>query len=194
MNLSKLSDQQLLNTYFEGNESAISLLIERHKKRVCDYINMLVKDRDVANDIFQETYIKVLHFLKDGRYIESGRFLSWVLRIAHNQVIDHFRQNRHQNQITESDAGYDILNSHKFSDTNVEDKLVQSQIQDDIRRLVESLPEEQREVVLMRYFNGLSFKEIAEQTDVSINTALGRMRYALINLRKMIHEKQIVLS
>ena len=194
MNLKKLSDQQLLNAYLEGDESAVSVLIERHKKRVCDYIYMMVKDRDVANDIFQETFIKVLKFLNEGRYTESGRFLSWVLRIAHNQVIDHFRQSKQQNQITESEAGYDILNSKNLADDTVEDKLVLAQIQDDVRKLIDYLPEEQREVVLMRYFNNLSFKEIAEQTDVSINTALGRMRYALINLRKMINEKQLVLS
>ncbi|MCD8102833.1 MAG: sigma-70 family RNA polymerase sigma factor [Alistipes sp.] len=194
MNLKKLSDQQLLNNYFQGDESAISDLIERHRKRVCDYINMMVKNRDVADDIFQETFIKVVRFLREGRYTESGRFLSWVLRIAHNQVIDYFRQQKQQNQITETDAGYDILNNRNLSEANVEDKLVLSQIQDDVRRLVDHLPEEQREVVMMCYFSGLSFKEIAEQTDVSINTALGRMRYALINLRKMVQEKQLILS
>ncbi|MCC8019335.1 MAG: sigma-70 family RNA polymerase sigma factor [Rikenellaceae bacterium] len=194
MNLKKLSDKQLLNNYFQGDESAISDLIERHRKRVCDYINMMVKNRDVADDIFQETFIKVVRFLREGRYTESGRFLSWVLRIAHNQVIDYFRQQKQQNQVTETDAGYDILNNRNLSEANVEDKLVLSQIQDDVRRLVDHLPEEQKEVVMMRYFGGLSFKEIAEQTDVSINTALGRMRYALINLRKMVQEKQLILS
>lgn len=193
MNKKVLSDQELLNSYLSGNESAISTLMERHKKRVTDYINLMVKDRDVADDIFQETMIKVLKFLREGRYTESGRFLSWVLRIAHNQVIDHFRQTKQQNQVTESDAGYDILNTHKFSDDTVEDKIVLSQIQDDVRRLVDFLPEEQREVVLMRYFNGLSFKQIADMTNVSINTALGRMRYALINLRKLVEEHQLIL-
>lgn len=194
MNKKVLSDQELLNSYLAGDEGAVSTLMERHKKRVTDYINLMVKDRDVADDIFQETMIKVLKFLREGRYTESGRFLSWVLRIAHNQVIDHFRQTKQQNQVTESDAGYDILNSHKFSDTTVEDKLVISQIQDDVRKLVDYLPEEQREVVLMRYFNGLSFKEIAEMTNVSINTALGRMRYALINLRKLVEEHGLILN
>ena len=132
--------------------------------------------------------------LSAGRYVETGKFLSWVLRIAHNQVIDHFRQNKQQNQVTESDAGYDILNSRKFSDTTVEDHMVSAQIESDVRKLIDYLPDEQREVVMMRYYSGLSFKEIAEQTDVSINTALGRMRYALINLRKMIQEKQLILS
>ena len=194
MNLKALSDQELLNTYLSGNESAISVLIERHRKRVSDYIYMMVKDRDVADDIFQETFIKVIRVLSEGRYVETGKFLSWVLRIAHNQVIDHFRQNKQQNQVTESDAGYDILNSRKFSDTTVEDHMVSAQIESDVRKLIDYLPDEQREVVMMRYYSGLSFKEIAEQTDVSINTALGRMRYALINLRKMIKEKNLILS
>ena len=193
MNKKALSDQELLNSYLSGDESAISTLMERHKKRVTDYINLMAKDRDIADDIFQETMVKMLRFLREGRYTESGRFLSWVMRIAHNQVIDHFRQIKQQNQVTESDAGYDILNTRKFSDDTVEDRIVVSQIQDDIRKLVNYLPEEQREVVLMRYFNGLSFKEIAEMTNVSINTALGRMRYALINLRKLVEEHQLIL-
>lgn len=194
MNFKVLSDQQLLNAYLSGDQRAISQLIDRHRKRVLDYICMMVKDRDVADDIFQETFIKVVRFLDERRYTDNGKFLSWVLRIAHNQVIDHFRQTKQQNQITEADAGYDLLNSHKFSDKTVEDQLVTVQIEEDVRRLVDHLPEEQREVVMMRYYGGLSFKEIAEQTDVSINTALGRMRYALINLRKMIAEKQLILS
>ncbi len=194
MNLKALSDQELLNTYLAGNESAISVLIDRHRKRISDYIYMMVKSRDVADDIFQETFIKVIRFLGEGRYTESGRFLSWVLRIAHNQVIDHFRQQKMQNNVTETDAGYDILNCRKFSDHTIEDRLVTEQIESDIRKLVDHLPEEQKEVVMMRYYSNLSFKEIAEQTNVSINTALGRMRYALINLRKMIQEKQLILS
>ena len=194
MNLKALSDQELLNTYLSGNESAISVLIERHRKRVYDYVYMMVKSRDVADDILQETFIKVIRVLNEGRYVETGKFLSWVLRIAHNQVIDHFRQNKQQNQVSESDAGYDILNSKKFSDSTVEDQIVSTQIESDVRKLIDYLPDEQREGVMMRYYSGLSFKEIAEQTDVSINTALGRMRYALINLRKMIQEKQLILS
>lgn len=194
MNLKSRSDQVLLDEYFSGNKEAISILIERHRKRIADYVYMMVKNRDVADDIFQETLIKVIRFLDEGRYTESGKFLSWVLRIAHNQVIDYFRQTRQQNQVTESDAGYDILNNKRFSDHNVEDRMINDQIESDIRSLVDFLPEEQRNVVLMRYYNGLSFREIAEQTDVSINTALGRMRYALINLRKLIQEKQLILT
>ena len=194
MNLKKLSDQELLNAYLSGDESAISVLIERHRKRVADYIFMMVKNREIADDIFQDTFIKVIRFLGEGRYTESGRFLSWVLRIAHNQVIDYFRQNKQQNLVTEGDAGYDILNNRKLSEGTIEDRMVSDQIESDVRKLIEFLPEEQREVVMMRYYMNLSFKEIAEQTNVSINTALGRMRYALINLRKLIEEKQMILS
>lgn len=191
---SALSDQQLLSAYLSGDKSAISILIDRHSKRVLDYIRMMVKNNEIADDIYQETFIKVVKFIDDGRYTDNGKFLSWVLRIAHNQVIDYFRQTKQQNNLSEADAGYDILNTRKFADTTVEDKMVSQQIENDLRRLVDKLPEEQREVVMMRYFGDLSFKEIAEQTNVSINTALGRMRYALINLRKMIKENQLILT
>ncbi|HAD57354.1 MAG TPA: RNA polymerase subunit sigma-24 [Alistipes sp.] len=192
--VSALSDQQLLSAYLSGNKDAISILIERHSKRVLDYIRMMVKNNEVADDIYQETFIKVVRFIDDGRYTDNGKFLSWVLRIAHNQVIDHFRQAKQQNNLSESDAGYDILNMKRFADTTVEDRMVSEQIENDLRKLVDNLPEEQKEVVMMRYFGDLSFKEIAEQTNVSINTALGRMRYALINLRKMIKENQLILT
>ena len=189
-----MSEQDLLNAYLSGDDSAVNALIERYRRRVYDYINMMVKDADAASDIFQETFIKVVRFLKEGRYTDNGRFLSWVLRIAHNQVIDYFRQKKQLNNISESEAGYDILNNKKFSDGTIEDVMISEQIRSDIRNLVDFLSPEQREVVLMRYYNGMSFKEIAEQTDVSINTALGRMRYALINLRKLIEEKQLILT
>ena len=194
LNLKKLSDNQLLNAYLSGNENAITALVNRHRRRIFDYIHMMVKDRDVADDIFQETLIRVLRFVNDGRYTENGKFLSWVLRIAHNQVIDHFRQKKQQNNVSEGEAGYDLLNNKKFSDTTVEEKMVSAQIEADVRKLLDYLPMEQKEVVMMRYYMGLSFKEIAEQTEVSINTALGRMRYALINLRKLIDEKQLILN
>ena len=194
MNLKKLSDHELLNTYISGNEDSINVLLNRHRKRILAYIYMMVKNRDVADDIFQETLIKVVRFVQEGRYTENGKFLSWVLRIAHNQVIDYFRQKKQRNNVSEGDAGYDILNNQKFSDHTVEEKLITNQIETDVRKLIDFLPPEQKEVVLMRYYMGLSFKEIAEQTDVSINTALGRMRYALINLRKLIDEKQLILS
>lgn len=194
MNVQVLSDQVLLNHDLSGDRSAISKLIERHSRRVRDYINMMVKDRDVADDIFQETFIKAVRVIDEGRYTDNGKFLSWILRIAHNQVIDHFRAQRQNKSVSEAEAGYDVLGTLKLAERTVEDSMVCDQIERDVRALVELLPSEQREVVIMRYFSGLSFKEIAEQTDVSINTALGRMRYALINLRRMIKEKNLVLS
>ncbi|HJA98179.1 MAG TPA: sigma-70 family RNA polymerase sigma factor [Candidatus Alistipes avicola] len=193
MNMQVLSDQKLLNQYLSGDQSAISSLIERHKRRVREYIYMMVKDDNVADDIFQETFIKAIRVIDEGRYIDNGKFLSWILRIAHNQVIDYFRTCKQNKQVNESDTGYNILGSLRFAEKTIEDELVSSQIEQDIRNLVDLLPKEQREVVMMRYYSGLSFKEIAEQTDVSINTALGRMRYALINLRRMIKEKNLVL-
>lgn len=193
MNVQVKSDQALLNSYLQGDRSAISRLIERHTRRVRDYIRMMVKDNDVADDILQETFIKAVRVIDDGRYTDNGKFLSWILRIAHNQVIDYFRAQKQNRQVNESNAGYNVLGTLRFAEKNVEDRMVADQIEADVRSLVEMLPDEQREVVMMRYFSGLSFKEIAEQTNVSINTALGRMRYALINLRKMIREKNLVL-
>lgn len=194
MNVQVLSDQVLLNHYLSGDRSAISTLIERRSRRVRDYIGMMVKDRDVADDIFQETFIKAVRVIDEGRYTDNGKFLSWILRIAHNQVIDHFRAMRQDKSVSESDAGYDMLGTLRFAERTVEDSMVSDQIERDVRALVDHLPAEQREVVMLRYFSGLSFKDIAEQTDVSINTALGRMRYALINLRRMIKEKNLILS
>lgn len=193
MNEQVLSDRVLLNHYLSGNRSAMSQLIERHSRRVRDYINMMVKDRDLADDIFQETFIKAVRVIDEGRYTDNGKFLSWILRIAHNQVIDYFRAQRQDKAVSESEAGYDMLGTLKLAERTVEDSMVSEQIERDVRGLVELLPPEQREVVMMRYFSGLSFKDIAEQTDVSINTALGRMRYALINLRRMIKEKNLIL-
>ncbi len=194
MNVQVVSDQKLLNCYLSGDRNAISQLIERHSRRVRDYIQMMVKDGDVADDIFQETFIKAVRVIDEGRYTDNGRFLSWILRIAHNQVIDHFRAQKQNRHLNEAEAGYDVLGTLRLAERTVEDEIVCEQIASDVRRMVELLPDEQREVVMMRYYSGLSFKEIAEQTGVSINTALGRMRYALINLRKMIKEKNLILS
>ena len=194
MNTQVLSDQLLLSRYLSGDRNAISILIERHSTRVRDYIRMMVKDNDVADDILQETLIKAVRVIDEGRYTDTGKFLSWVLRIAHNRVLDYFRAQKSSRTIGESDAGYDMLGTLRFAERTVEDKMVSEQIEADVRRLIEFLPEEQREVVMMRYYAGLSFQEIAEQTDVSINTALGRMRYALINLRKMIKENNLILN
>ena len=194
MNTQVLSDKVLLNNYLSGDSAAISQLIERHSRRIRDYIRMMVKDADVADDVLQETLIKVVRVIDEGRYVDNGKFLSWVLRIAHNQVIDYFRSQKSAKTINESDAGYNMLGTLRFAERTVEDNIISEQIEADVRRLVEHLPDEQREVVKLRYFSGLSFQEIADQTGVSINTALGRMRYALINLRKMIAENNITLS
>ena len=193
-NVNLLSDRVLLNNYLSGDRSAISELIERHSQRVRSYIAMMVKDDDIADDIFQETFIKAVKVIDEGRYTDSGKFLSWVLRIAHNRVLDHFRREKNSRTINEKEAGYDMFSTIKLAEGSVEDNMVHSEMQATIRSLVAALPAEQREVVEMRYYAKLSFQEIADETGVSINTALGRMRYALINLRKMIAEKKIVLN
>lgn len=193
-NVNVLSDRVLLNNYLSGDRSAISELIERHSQRVRSYIGMMVKDDDIADDIFQETFIKAVKVIDEGRYTDSGKFLSWVLRIAHNRVLDHFRREKHSRTINEKEAGYDMLSTINLAERTVEDDMVVGEMQATVRSLVALLPSEQREVVEMRYYAKLSFQEIADETGVSINTALGRMRYALINLRKMIAEKNIVLS
>ena len=194
MNTQVLSDQVLLNRYLSGDRDAISQLIDKYSARVRDYIRMMVKDNDVADDILQETLIKVVRVIDEGRYADTGKFLSWVLRIAHNRVLDYFRAQKSSRTVSESEAGYNMLGTLRFAEQTVEDRMVTEQIEADVRRLVELLPEEQREVVVMRYYAGMSFQEIADQTDVSINSALGRMRYALINLRKMIKENNLILS
>ncbi len=194
MVMSKMSDSQFIDMYRMGDKVAISRLIERHKRRVTDYIAMMVRDRDIANDIFQETAIKAIKVIDEGRYADNGKFLSWILRIAHNQVIDHFRRTRGENMISETDAGFDILGTMRFAGDSIEDRMVHEQIHEDLRKIIDHLPEEQREVVIMRYFNDMSFKEIAQESGISINTALGRMRYALINLRKIIRENQMTLT
>ena len=194
MNTQVLSDQVLLNRYLSGDCAAISKLIDRHSRRVRDYIRMMVKDTDVADDIMQETLIKAVRFIDEGRYADNGKFLSWLLRIAHNQVIDYFRQQKSARTVKESDAGYNVLGTLRFAEHTIEDRMVSEQIEADVRRLIDFLPDEQREVVMLRYYSGLSFQEIADQTEVSINTALGRMRYALINLRRLIKENNVILA
>lgn len=187
-----ISDQELLSQYLSGNEAALEVLINRHKDKVFTAIYMFVQDTYLAEDIFQDTYIKVIKTLRKGKYREEGKFLPWVLRIANNLCIDHFRKTKRNPKVTTSD-GFDIFKVLKFEEDNAEQALIKSQTHNKVRTLVENLPEEQREVVMLRHYAGMSFKEIAELTDVSINTALGRMRYALINMRKMIEERQIAL-
>lgn len=189
-----LSDNSLVKQFVEGDQKAIEILIARHKKRVFTYILLIVKNHHLAEDIFQDTFIKVIRSLKTGKYTENGKFISWVLRISHNLIIDHFRREKLLNTTSNDDTTIDLFNSPKYSEENIEDKLVHEQITSDVRLLIEELPDDQREVIMMRHFQGLSFKEIADLTDVSINTALGRMRYALINLRKMIEKKNLSLT
>ncbi len=193
MKSAMLSDQTLLEQYQQGNREAISQLLERHTRRLRDYVRMMVKDDDVAEDLVQEVLIRVVKVIDEGRYTDKGRFLPWLLRIAHNRVLDYFRAQKQVKTISESSAGFDILGSKSFAEPSIEDQMISEQCAEEIRALVEELPEEQREVVRMRYYEGLSFKEIAEHTGVSINTALGRMRYALINMRQIIKKKNLVL-
>lgn len=193
MKSTMLSDQTLLEMYQQGNREAVSQVLERHTRRVRDYVRMMVKDNDVADDLTQEVLIKVVKVLDEGRYTDKGRFLPWVLRIAHNRVLDYFRAQKQVKTVNESSAGFDILGSKNFAEPSIEESIILDQRAEEVRALVEELPDEQREVVKMRYYDGLSFKEIAEQTGVSINTALGRMRYALINMRQMIKKRNLVL-
>ncbi|MDD3878211.1 MAG: sigma-70 family RNA polymerase sigma factor [Bacteroidales bacterium] len=188
-----LSDKELIANYIAGDESNLQILIQRYKRKVFSYIFFIVKEKNLADDIFQDTFIKVINTLKAGNYNEEGKFLPWVSRIAHNLIIDHFRKAR---KIPYIDNGYDYdaYDLVKVYDECVETKLVVEQIHCDIKRLVEYLPDEQKEVLKMRHYSEMSFKEIAEQTGVSINTALGRMRYALINLRKLIKENDVIVS
>lgn len=187
------SDSELLQSFIGGNKLSINPLISRHRSRVYNYILMMVKDPATADDIFQETFLKVIASVERGTYVDNGRFVSWVLRIAHNQVIDHFRSSRTSQHVTSDDVGFDILSRSSIMEDNAEDKLINEQTAQKVRALVDTLPAEQREVVMLRHFMDLSFKEIADQTGVSINTALGRMRYALINMRKTIDTKQLSL-
>jgi len=193
-----INDQELVHLYINGNESALSTLIHRHKKQIFSHIMQLVKDKAAAEDIFQDTFIKVINTLKKGNYKEEGKFLPWVMRISHNLTIDYFRREQRIPTISGSTykdgKEFDIFSVIGIYDKNREQEIIEKQIEKDIRKLVEALPDEQREVLMMRHYFDMSFKEISEQTNVSINTALGRMRYALINLRKMIEEKEIVVS
>ena len=194
MNLQGLPDQKLVANFVAGDSKSFEVLLERHKNRLFSYIFYTVKDRHKAEDIFQETCIKAITTMKAGRYSESGRFLPWVIRIAHNLIIDYYRQEKQFNLCSTDNLNIPILNSSRYSEQTIEDTMVQDQIYADVRSLINLLPEEQKEVILLRHYGDLSFKEIAEYTNVSINTALGRMRYALINLRRLIKEKGLQMT
>jgi RNA polymerase sigma factor (sigma-70 family) len=193
MPMSKHEDRELVKLYLDGNENALATLITRYKSRIFTHVILLVKDREVAEDIFQDTFVKVINTLKAGRYNEEGKFLPWVMRIAHNLAIDFFRKGKKM-PMSRSDDEYDVFATISRDDANVEEKLVEDQIQTDVQNLITQLPEEQRQVVIMRHYQNMSFKEIAEATNVSINTALGRMRYAVLNMRKIVEEKNIILT
>ena len=188
-----ISDQELIGKYLKGNQASLEKLILRHQKRVYSYILIVVKDKELAEDIFQDTFIKVINTLRSGLYKEEGKFLQWVMRIAHNLTIDHFRKSKRIPTVENSDE-YDIFETIKVYDDSIEDRMITEQIHTDVKNLIELLPPEQKEVLIMRHYTGMSFKDIAETTNVSINTALGRMRYALINLRKLVREKKLVLT
>jgi RNA polymerase sigma factor (sigma-70 family) len=187
------TDNELVSRFIKGDDSALQSLIVRHEKKIYTSIYLLVKDRDLANDIFQDTFIKVINTLRSGNYNEEGKFLSWVLRIGHNLVIDYFRSLKRMPMVHDTEE-FSIFDTLPLLDENVEDKLIAEQIHTQVRTLIEELPLDQREVVIMRHFGNMSFKEIAECTNVSINTSLGRMRYALINLRKLIDDKKLMLT
>jgi RNA polymerase sigma-70 factor (ECF subfamily) len=189
-----ISDYELIQRFIKGEQSCFDQLIHRHKNKVFAYISLYIRDQALAEDLFQDTFMKVIQSVKAGKYQDNGKFISWVMRIAHNLIIDHFRRIKQMNTISNDDYESDLFNSKKLCDSNVEDDMIARQIQKDVRKMITFLPEDQREVVILRHYAGLSFKEIAEITDVSINTALGRMRYALINMRKLIAEKKISLT
>ena len=193
MLLSKLSDGELVALYLQGNSKSFEVLIQKHKNKIYAFILSKIRNKDLAEDIFQETFIKVINSLQKGKYNEEGKFLPWVMRIANNLVIDYFRKAKKMRTIAPTND-FNIFDILQDGDRNIEDNLVNDQVHKDLRKLIEYLPEDQKEVLKMRYYAELSFKEISESTGVSINTALGRMRYALINLRKLIDSNQVDLQ
>ena len=192
--MQKMTDDALVALYSKGNNQAFDILLERYKDKLYSYIHFSVRNDELAEDVFQETFVKAIVTIQQGRYTENGKFAAWLTRIAHNLVIDLFRQEKNENVVSNDETEVDLFNDVKLSDDNIETKLVNEQVLSDVRRLVDFLPDNQREVVYMRFYQDLSFKEISEITGVSINTALGRMRYALLNLRRMAEEKNIELT
>ncbi len=187
------SDALLVKSYIAGDESALSILIDRHQSKIYGFIYSKLSDRDMADDIFQDTFIKVIKTLKSNSYNEEGKFLPWVMRISHNLIIDYYRKNKKMPMFRETEE-FSIFSIMSDNVPNIESKMITSQVESDLRKLIEELPEDQKEVLVMRMYQDLSFKEISELTGVSINTALGRMRYAIMNLRKVIDKHQIILT
>ena len=194
VNIMCMPDEQLVAAYAQGNNEACDVLLRRHQDRVFNYILKIVKNEDVANDVFQETFVKAIMTIKQGRYTENGKFPAWITRIAHNLIIDFYRQEKSENLQSCDVEEVDILNKKELSQETIEDTIITDQIHQDVKHLVTVLPESQKEVLLMRYYRNMSFKEIADATGVSINTALGRMRYAILNMRRIAQEKDIVLT
>lgn len=191
------TDSKLILQYQNGNEKALSILINRHKKDLFTFIFYKLMDEDLANDIFQDTFIKIIVTLKEGRYKEENKFILWAKRIAHNLIIDHFRLQSKNIKISETsfeNEEFSIFDIIKEPENNIEDRLIANQINEDLLKMLVLLPENQQEVIKLRFFDGLSFKEIADHTETSINTTLGRVRYALINLRKIMEEHKIILT
>lgn len=193
-NLIQLTDKQLVQLFVEGNNEAFEVLLNKYKSRVYTYIFLIVRNKELTEDIFQDTFIKAITNIRQGRYVESGRFLGWVNRIAHNLIIDYFRKKKNENTFSTDGLEYDYVNNSEHVEKSVEDVISNEQVLRDVVHMIDYLPDAQKKVVKMRYFEELSFKEIAERTDVSINTALGRMRYALMNMRKIAAEKNIYLE
>ena len=192
-NLKQMTDDMLVSLYLQGNNTAFDILLNRHQDRLFNYIYFIVRSKEVAEDIFQETFVKAIVTLQQGRYTNDGKFAAWITRIAHNLVIDQFRVERNENTVSNDEAEVDLLNDAKLVEGNIENQLVNDQVLKDVRMLVDELPDCQREVVFMRYYQDMSFKEIADATGVSINTALGRMRYAVLNMRRIAAEKNVSL-
>lgn len=193
-NYLSMTDEDLVKAYAQGNNEAFDTILKRHQDRVFNYILRIIKNEDLANDIFQETFVKAILTIKQGRYTENGKFPAWISRIAHNLIIDYYRQEKSENIQSSDIDDVNILNRKELCEATVEDMMITDQILNDVKYLVKELPELQREVLNMRYYQNMSFKEIAEKTGVSINTALGRMRYAIINLRRIAAEKDVVLT
>ena len=193
-NLIQHTDEELVRLYQDGNSSAFEILLGRYKSRVYSYIFLIVRNREIAEDVFQDTFIKAITTIQQGRYVETGRFLGWINRIAHNLIIDYFRKEKNENTFSTDGLEYDFVNNAKYSEKSFEDVINNEQVLQDVVQLIDYLPESQQEVVRMRFFENLSFKELAERTDVSINTSLGRMRYALMNMRKIAIDNSVYLE
>ncbi|MDR1683288.1 MAG: sigma-70 family RNA polymerase sigma factor [Candidatus Symbiothrix sp.] len=192
--LKKMTDEELVIAYAEGNNEAFDFLLNRLKSNVYSYIYFIVRNREMTEDIFQDTFVKAITTIKQGRYTETGKFRAWINRIAHNLIIDYYRQEKNEQTISNDDCEVDLLNNVKLADGTIEDAMVKDQILSDVKKLINYLPDNQKEVLLLRYYQNLSFKEIADITGVSINTALGRMRYAILNMRRMAEEKNMILT